>query len=418
MLSSEKNFALPETYREILEGAHNRAKLKNWTPSPHRFTCLPDYIIVIPAQNEEKRIINCLDSCAQSMNTARAAGRILLIVNNTNDLTSTLARKWAQNNPFALDILDITLPKKIASAGYARALGFDIAHTLLNPRGVILTTDADSLVDKGWIGGHLHAATLGAALTCGHVIVNNHERAYLPDWLLEKAYLEQEYLNLSRKLQADLDPDPFNPWPHHGDESGANMSIVAFAFDHIGGAPRVTASEDRELVKCIIDKDMPVHYCNKSRVTTSMRLHGRARGGMAETMKHRLNTKDYLCDERIERADMIAYRITTRQALRTAYKNETECLDLLKKLGLNSAQRRQAMHFYTFGAMWHYVEKYSPYLRQHRLCFSEMIAQLPRLRQLSETTASLSDKPHLHMNLKDSKSRHSLQPSPWHYAMA
>ncbi|MHC5307071.1 glycosyltransferase family 2 protein [Bartonella sp. LJL80] len=344
-------------------------------------------MIIIPARNEQDRIEDCLSACAESIRQIGSAGRILLVINNTVDNTVDIAMSWGEQNSIALDILDVDFPDDIASAGYARALGFDLALSILGPRGVMLTTDADSTVSRNWLAGHLKSAALGAALTCGIVESDNYEHAKLPAWLRERSAIEDSYYSLSRQLITQMDPDPFNPWPYHGDESGANMSISAYAYERIGGSPHVRESEDRALVQRVINQDLSVYYCPNSLVTTSVRLKGRAAGGMAETIANRMLDPDYLCDQRLESADMTLQRAKARKMLRLAMKNDDNLEALLLRLGLNQQECRHAMHYYTFGAMWNFVESSSTLLKKHRMRFSEMQKQLPLLREMVENAA-------------------------------
>ncbi|WP_412057781.1 glycosyltransferase [Bartonella sp. DGB2] len=348
---------------------------------------MPDYMVIIPAQNEEERIEACLEACYEAMRNVEQAGRILLVVNNSTDATRERARNWVEQHTIALDILDIELPSSKVSASMARALGFDVAMTSLGPRGLLLTTDADSIVDALWIKSHLAAARRGVGVVCGKIAYDKAETALLPTWLLYRQAVEEDYAHLSRALICALDPDPANPWPHHGDESAANMAITSQALEQIGGAPRLHEGGAIALVQRAMQHDLTVFYCAQSKVTVSMRLKGRDKGGMAAALTARLHEDDYYCERRLENVPMLIRRYRSRHILRSFIKNEQDCEHLLLRFGLSPSQCRHALHHYSFGAMWFYIEEHSSFLSYVPLRFSALQAELPRLILAVESQA-------------------------------
>jgi glycosyltransferase involved in cell wall biosynthesis len=127
---------------------------------PNTVTPSPGTIVAIPARDEEERIGACLEALlAQRDRCGRLlppdALGVVLLLNNCSDRTAAIAksRLVCGRTPFAL--VDVALPLSQANAGFARRLALDLAAAWLapadHPRGVLLTTDADSRVPPQWL---------------------------------------------------------------------------------------------------------------------------------------------------------------------------------------------------------------------------------------------------------------------------
>ena len=148
-----------------------------------------------------------------------------------------------------MEILTINLPDNLANAGVARRLAMDRARQFLGRSGALLTTDADSLPEKPWIAENLRQLAIRDALVCGRIEFDKLEVAALPPGTLESGRSETHYKSIALELDSLLDPDPLNPWPHHGQTSGASLAMRASTYDRIGGLPIVPCGEDRALAK-------------------------------------------------------------------------------------------------------------------------------------------------------------------------
>jgi glycosyltransferase involved in cell wall biosynthesis len=94
--------------------------------------------IVIPAFNEEKAILPCLDAMCRQ--TFTHPFEVILVDNGSTDNTCTLAHGYADKIQLRI------LTEKKKGRGAARTRGFSEA------RGeIILSTDADSVVPANWI---------------------------------------------------------------------------------------------------------------------------------------------------------------------------------------------------------------------------------------------------------------------------
>ncbi len=94
--------------------------------------------VVIPAFNEEKNIVACLD--ALSAQRTKQKFEVVVVDNNSTDKTSSLVRNYKNK----LNVRVIFEKEK--GRGAARARGFSDARA-----EIILSTDADTIVPPDWI---------------------------------------------------------------------------------------------------------------------------------------------------------------------------------------------------------------------------------------------------------------------------
>ena len=142
--------------------------------------------------------------------------------------------------------------------------------------GVLLTTDADSRVAPNWVSANLGAIAAGVDGVAGCILLDPDEAARLPECVRERGRLEEQYARLLAELQARLDPQPYNPWPHHSTASGASLAVTLRAYRQIGGLPALPLGEDKALVASLVDCDARVRHALAVQVVTSGRLDGRA----------------------------------------------------------------------------------------------------------------------------------------------
>ena len=113
------------------------------------------------------------------------------------------------------------------------------AAELAGPDGILLTTDADTVVAPDWIERNLLTLAAGADLVCGRVAVDPAEAALIPSHLHADDALECELTKLLDQIAARLDPDPADPWPRHTEAAGASLAVTVAAFDRAGGIPAI-----------------------------------------------------------------------------------------------------------------------------------------------------------------------------------
>lgn len=282
-------------------------------------------VVAIPARNEAEHLTACLEAMAwqRSMRgTTHKEGAfgVLLLLNNCSDGSALVAAKLRPHLPFPLLINEVTLPKNLSNAGYARRLAMDAAATWLSSsesdEGHLLTTDADSRVAFDWVARHQKLFDGGIDAVAGLVRDDARELHHLPLELRRRARLEARYAKLLAKLETLLDPRPWDPWPRHSMASGASLGVSLSWYRRIGGLPIRPIGEDRALIACLDAAGARIRHCRKVIVTTSCRLCGRAEGGMADTMRRRIESPDSVCDESLPPVWRAIRRFLSRAASR------------------------------------------------------------------------------------------------------
>src|SRR4051812_14295996 len=122
-----------------------RVTVEHLGPSPSR---APHVVVAIPVKDEEDRIGLCLQSLAAQINVDWDDVAVVLLLNNCVDGSLDRIREFAPDAPFALHVHCVELPESHSNAGWARRLAMDAALDLARDDGVILTTDADTIVES------------------------------------------------------------------------------------------------------------------------------------------------------------------------------------------------------------------------------------------------------------------------------
>ena len=324
-------------------------------------------IIAIPARNEAERIGRCLAAFAVQRDHLGApilAGEfgVLLLVNNSTDETAAIAHQVAPHLPYPLEILEIQLTN--ATAGRARRLSMDEAAARLrnSPRGsILLTTDADSVVNPVWYAGNIRHLQSGADCVAGYIDAEAPEIVSLGSTFLARGRLEDRYLRLVAEIYAQCDPRPHDPWPNHRVSSGASLAVTLPAYEAVGGMPDQALGEDAAFTALLDTLNFKVRHALDVSVLTSCRLDGRARGGAADTMRYRRDVPDAPCDDELEPALATLRRAVTRGFLRRAF---------LKGKPSQAWSRLLGAHQYrcdpspTFSVAWRQLEVLHPKLQR------------------------------------------------------
>ncbi len=336
-------------------------------------------IIAVPAKDEAGRIEACLEALATSAGRTPDPTQLLILVNDTVDATVDRALAAAGAGSLATLVACVTLPPREAHAGTARGVAMDAACRLGAPEAVVMTTDADSRADQDWIGANLAEIGRGAALVGGRIEWNHADAVPLPPAVQRASAAECRYLDLMRRLEWLLDPDPWNPWPHHGTMSGASMAATCASYRDVGGLPRVPVSEDRAMLARYRARDLPVVFSDAARVVTSGRADGRAPGGMADTVAERLRDADAPIDAFAEPARDWLARLRWRAQARVSWRVGADLGPLCRNLGLGSRTIEAARAATAFGAAWRTIEAASRFRGRSRLRPSQLPLETARL---------------------------------------
>lgn len=326
-------------------------------------------IIAIPARNEADRIESCLSALAVQRDRWGApiscgSFSVLLLVNNSTDATEFVARRLQSRLPYYLQIRNVRLPNAMATAGVARRHAMEEAATRLagmDSNGILLTTDADSLVAPTWYATNLSHLNGGVDCVAGYIDATAGEIVAHGATFLARGRLEDLYLRLIAEIDAICDPRLHDPWPNHRASSGASLAVTLAAYIAVGGMPAQSLGEDRAFTALLDRRGFKVRHPLDVTVTTSCRLDGRATGGAADTMRHRMEVPDAFCDEDLESATAALRRATMRGVARKAWEEARFDSAAHRLLG-----RRMPVHapFQTFTDAWETIESQHPGLRR------------------------------------------------------
>ena len=347
-----------------------KPELAEFRPYQHRER-RPAAIIAIPARNEAARIGRCLAALAMQRDrfgapVAEGAFEVLILANNCTDATADIARETASNLPYELSVIESTLPAESATAGGARRFAMDAAAARIDgsPDGILLTTDADSIVSPTWFTDTMRHFEQGADCVAGYIDADPPEIVGLGARFLSRGRLEDTYLRQVAEIDARCDPRPHDPWPNHRVSSGASLAVRLSAYRAIGGLPPRALGEDRALTELLDRHGFKVRHALDVSVVTSCRLDGRAAGGAADTMRQRRDVPDAVCDADLEPALSALRRAIMRGLLRRAWQDK-RIATVLPRL----ARRREAgrQDYATFEDAWNDLCEQRPDLKPGRL---------------------------------------------------
>jgi hypothetical protein len=347
-----------------------------------RYQNLGPVAVAIPARNEAAHIGACLAALAQQTNAQ--IDHIVLCVNNTTDDTVRLARATRLPAPTTLHVIESDLPHRCAHAGQARRLAMEKAYRLVGDSGVLLTTDADGLVDADWTQANLAALHAGADAVCGWVDLDPESWHRIPMKLHEDDARECAYDALCDEIHARFDPDPADPMPRHTQHSGASIAVTGRMYRQCGGLPAKNHSEDRAFIAALRLADARIRHAPECHVTVSGRTEGRAPGGMADTIRRRLSAPDPYLDDRLEPADLCAKRARLRRTLRLCRANPDRLPSFASETGLSAEVLGHLLRLNSFGHAWAFVERESPALKRQKVPVAGLPAQMRRAQDICD----------------------------------
>jgi GT2 family glycosyltransferase len=348
----------------------------------------PDVVVAIPVKDEAERIVACICSIGNQSGVDFARLSVILLLNNTTDATADQVRQIEAHLPFEVELRHVELPEAYANAGWARRLAMEAAAERIAPEGVILTTDADTLVEADWIAANLREIAAGVDAVAGYVMADPVELMELPPAILERGSLEWEYQQLVAEMVARVDPDPHDPWPRHNQNCGASAAITATAYRRIGGLPPRAVGEDRALFDAVRRVDGRIRHSLDVQVVTSARMDGRACGGLSDAIRLR-GEPDHACDEMLE-VTMVAFRRALwRRRLRAVWRDGGAAAvresDWAERLHVEPRVLRQATDRRCFGEVWAELEAASPRLARELVTGRDLKRELRRMRRIVES---------------------------------
>ena len=342
----------------------------------HGSLARPLAIVAIPANNEAERIEACLAALAAQRDRFGAplqngCFEVLVFANNCIDGTVDAINAFARDSALRVIVYDDVLARERSNAGWARKRAMDLAATTLcdagRHDGIILTTDADSIVGPTWIDATIRSFAEGVDAVAGYVDALPSELARLGRAFVNRGRLEDHYLRLVAELYAICDPRSHDPWPNHRVSSGASLAVSLRAYRAIGGLPPKPLGEDAALTDALERAGFKVRHAMDVCVSTSCRLDGRAEGGAADTMRHRQEVEEAPCDDDLEPALATLRRALWKGRLRRMHEEGTLAgYPWSGRLGLETASTcvdTAALACATFEEFWAQVVRDSRVLR-------------------------------------------------------
>jgi cellulose synthase/poly-beta-1,6-N-acetylglucosamine synthase-like glycosyltransferase len=344
------------------------------------------FVVAIPARDEEERLPACLRALSQQHDLcghkiSPNSVRVVLFANNCTDQTASLTRSLGVCWGLDIRIFEDTPPMEAAHAGAARRIAMDHAERWLaetgEVSGVIMTTDADSQVAPDWVVRNLAAIEAGADAVLGRIELDD-EGKLLPQPQHRRGKLEDTYEKLLAELSGRLDPVDCNPWPHHTTISGASLAIAREAYLAVGRLPAIPLGEDKALVASLARRDARIRYCPNVLTITSGRTHGRAPGGVADTLRLRADDPRALCDEALEPFDVAWARAFWRGRMRRLHGIGLlwETAVWADALAIPKGAADTLCRGAAFGSLWSAIETMSPVLARHPLRPSQLPAEI------------------------------------------
>jgi GT2 family glycosyltransferase len=338
----------------------------------------PAIVVAIPARNEAQRIAACLAALDRQ---EQRPDSVVLLLNNCTDATETIARDLAPSLRFNLQVVCRELPLPQANAGNARRIAMALAAGLAGPDGVLLCTDADTIVPPDWVRRNVAALRQGADLICGQAVIDPIEAGMIPPHLHADDLLEGRLIGLLDDMAWIIDPDPNDPLPRHTEASGASLAVSVAAFGRAGGIPPMASGEDRAFVAALRRFDGRIRHDPAIKVVVSARTVGRAEGGMAETIRRRMVQQDEFTDDQVEPAYLALRRFTLRRRVRLA-RSDGYSAALAASLELPPDQLADMLSTPFFGTAWDAIESSSPVLRRQPVRFVDLPREIDTAARL------------------------------------
>ena len=344
----------------------------------------PQTVVAIPVKDEVDRLPLCLDALAGQTGVPFEEVAVVLLLNNCTDGTDEVVRQLAPLAPYRTEMHIVTLEKAFANAGWARRLSMDAAAELVAPGGVILTTDADTIVDEDWIEQNRREIGEGLDAVAGYVMADPMELMELPETILERGRMEWQYQQLVAELQSRADAEAHDPWPRHNQNCGASAAVTLEAYRRIGGLPPIPVGEDRALFEMIRRIDGKIRHSLDVHVVTSARTDGRALGGLSDAIRLR-GDPEHPCDDALEVAVSTFRRALWRRELRELWEAgeiEDQADRWARKLGISRDIFIAAAQHDYFGQFWAELEGLSGKLEWRLVTGALLKRELRRIRRL------------------------------------
>lgn len=293
-------------------------------------------VVILPVRNEENTLRATLDSLAAQCDLDGAplpatSFEILLLLNNCTDGSAAVAAQWVRAHPSVrLQVEAITLPPEQAHVGTARRLLMDTACARLDGTGgVLLSTDADTLLAEDWLAQTLAAIARGADVVTGAILLSAAELDALPAGARQGYLYDRCYQRLVAELEDLIDPQAGDPWPRHLEHFGASLACTTQIYTRVGGLPALPCLEDVAFIDRLRRIDARIRHEPAVRVYTSARLEGRTQVGLSSQLREWQRLHECGLSQHVLSAEWLTHRFSTLHRLRVI----ARCDDMPNDLG-------------------------------------------------------------------------------------
>lgn len=220
-------------------------------------------VVVVPARNEAATVGEALRSIGDAVAEAGVPGWIVVVDDDSSDGTAEVAAATLAARPV---LRTTVLRGRHGRASSAREAGVRAVDSLPGS-AVLLSTDADSVVEPDWVRRHLDHHDRGAVAVAGIVdLLDDGD----PD--LRRRWAED--------YGSTLHADGSHPHVH-----AANLSVRLDRLRAVGGFGSAARAEDIDLWRRLrAVGETPVHDSSIV-VWTSARLTGRVERGFATAIR-------------------------------------------------------------------------------------------------------------------------------------
>jgi len=316
-------------------------------------------VIAIPVKNAEAQLGACLHSLGAQ---TRKFDRLVLLLNNCTDASLGVCNQFAAQQP-GVEVFEKTLSGSLASAAEARRLALHYAAAP-GPDSIILTTDADAVLERSWIEKNMREIENGAQVVCGVTKTDPLDAGNLQDVLHLDHMRERVLLDILDEIAHLVDPDPNDPWPRHQQQSGASIAVTRDIFYLASGMPHEATVEDQALVERLRLVDARIRHAPDIVVNLSGKP---ARGmGIVEAARRRMRQQDALADEKLEPAIDALRRATARARMRAVRQGRENEGALAQDLLIDPVEMQRILAAPFHGQAWAAVQAASPVLRYRR----------------------------------------------------
>lgn len=232
----------------------------------------PRAIVVVPARDEEQRIASCVRALARQGHLHAVRPWVVVVDDGSSDGTRRAAAAALSEAGLRHEIVD----GPGAGVGWARRVGMDRAVRWALRAGaggdcLLVSTDADTVADPGWLDALLTHADAGAPVLAGDVRLRADEP-------VAPALVERRRRRAAVRLAAVREAEGPDAAHHHF--AAANLALTVDAYERIGGLPVPRALEDEALLERVRAAGLPVARVAAAVVRTSPRTDSRAPRGL------------------------------------------------------------------------------------------------------------------------------------------